>query len=74
MIRPGKYRAVTETTVEHCRSNGGFNAPSVAEYVTYEAGEVFEIPRSVNGFYYRVMENPETREPMGKYESAEDNP
>lgn len=69
MIRPGTYRAVTRTTIEHCQG-GGSTDPRVVEYVTYEPGEEFEIPASVNQFFYRVMWNREDHVPMGRFERA----
>lgn len=69
MIRPGKYRAVTRTTIEHCHG-GGYIDARVVEYATYEPGEEFEVPASVNHFFYRVMWDREDNVPMGRFERA----
>lgn len=53
-MKAGNYRAITEVTIELCRSNGTGN-PSVVEYATYQPGEEFEIPTMVNRYYHRVQ-------------------
>lgn len=68
MLHPGRYRAVTALAVEHCRRTGEYTAPAVNEYTSYEPGDEFEIPRSVNGFFYRVMEDPFRETPPGRWE------
>jgi hypothetical protein len=68
MLRPGRYKAVTALAVEKCLGTGGFNNPAVLEYTSYQAGEEFEIPRGVNGFFHRVMEDPFREEKPGRWE------
>jgi hypothetical protein len=71
MLRPGRYRAVTALAVEQCRSNGERTAPAVLEYTSYQPGDEFEIPATVNQFYYRVMQDPFREEPAGRWERVE---
>jgi hypothetical protein len=74
MLRPGRYKAVTPLAVERCLSNGERTAPAVLEYTSYEAGEEFEIPQGVNGFFHRVMEDPFREDPAGRWERITQTP
>jgi hypothetical protein len=67
MLQPGRYRAVDALAVERCRRNGD-QPPAVIDYVSYQPGEEFTIPRGVNGFYHRVMQDPFREERAGRWE------
>jgi hypothetical protein len=68
MLRPGRYRAVTALGVERCHRNSERTAPAVIDYVSYEPWEEFEIPTTINEFYYRVMLDPFREETPGQWE------
>jgi hypothetical protein len=68
MLQPGRYRAVTALAVERCLSHGGLKDPAVLEYTSYEPGDEFTIPETVNNFYHRVMQDPFLEEPAGRWE------
>jgi hypothetical protein len=70
MIHPGTYRTTETTTIELCQRNGE-REPRIVEYTTYEPGEEFTIPRSVNQHFYRLMFDREERKPMGRYERVQ---
>lgn len=54
-IQPGTYRAATGCTITLCRAQG--DQRQELEYAEYKAGEIIEIPKTVNGFWYGLDPN-----------------
>jgi hypothetical protein len=50
-LEPGKYRAVTQTTVSE------YHHGSKRSYSIYKPGEIFEIRRGVNGFWWGIEDD-----------------
>jgi hypothetical protein len=58
MLRPGRYRALGAIDVELCLTTGEYTAPTVKEITSYDAGDKFTIPETVNGYFYRHQKMP----------------
>lgn len=54
-LQAGTYRAKTDCTITHYRRTG--ESKVTVEYQQYSAGEQFEVPKSVNGFWYGLDAN-----------------
>jgi hypothetical protein len=54
-MQPGTYQALTDLTIRRMQSNSIgaiFHEPRTVETFAYRAGETFEVPATVNGYYF----------------------